>query len=63
MSLKQPTIKEIAGRLNISVSTVPRALHDHPSMACEQNYVGGIEFTMNGCSCGRSGVSHRPWAM
>jgi LacI family repressor for deo operon, udp, cdd, tsx, nupC, and nupG len=27
-----PTIKEIAKRLNISVSTVSRALHDHPSI-------------------------------
>lgn len=44
-----PTIKEIARRLNISVSTVSRALHDHPSiglrtknlvkqMAAEVNY-------------------------
>ncbi|HEY6978306.1 MAG TPA: LacI family DNA-binding transcriptional regulator [Chitinophagaceae bacterium] len=32
MSLKQPTIKEIARRLNISVSTVSRALHDHYSI-------------------------------
>jgi LacI family transcriptional regulator, repressor for deo operon, udp, cdd, tsx, nupC, and nupG len=32
MSLKQPTIKEIAKKLNISVSTVSRALHDHPSI-------------------------------
>lgn len=30
MSNKIPTIKEIAKRLNISVSTVSRALHDHP---------------------------------
>ena len=29
---KQPTIKEIARRLNISVSTVSRALHDHASI-------------------------------
>jgi DNA-binding LacI/PurR family transcriptional regulator len=29
---KLPTIKEIAKRLNISVSTVSRALHDHPSI-------------------------------
>src|ERR1700694_3020434 len=27
-----PTIKEIAKRLNISASTVSRALHDHPSI-------------------------------
>ena len=27
-----PTIKEIARRLNISASTVSRALHDHPSI-------------------------------
>lgn len=27
-----PTIKEIAKRLNVSVSTVSRALHDHPSI-------------------------------
>lgn len=27
-----PTIKEIAKRLNISISTVSRALHDHPSI-------------------------------
>jgi len=44
-----PTIKEIADKLNISVSTVSRALHDHPSiglrtknlvkqMAAEINY-------------------------
>lgn len=30
MEQKQPTIKEIARRLNISVSTVSRALHNHP---------------------------------
>ena len=30
--LKQPTIKEIAKKLNISISTVSRALHDHPSI-------------------------------
>ncbi len=29
---KLPTIKEIAEQLNISVSTVSRALHDHPSI-------------------------------
>lgn len=29
---KQPTIKEIAKKLNISISTVSRALHDHPSI-------------------------------
>ncbi|HEV7621486.1 MAG TPA: LacI family DNA-binding transcriptional regulator, partial [Flavisolibacter sp.] len=28
----QPTIKEIAKKLNVSVSTVSRALHDHPSI-------------------------------
>ncbi len=32
MSLKPPTIKEIAKKLNISISTVSRALHDHPSI-------------------------------
>jgi LacI family transcriptional regulator len=32
MSKKLPTIKEIAKRLNVSVSTVSRALHDHPSI-------------------------------
>ncbi len=32
MSRKLPTIKEIAKRLNVSVSTVSRALHDHPSI-------------------------------
>lgn len=32
MSFKQPTIKEIAKRLNISISTVSRALHDHSSI-------------------------------
>lgn len=32
MSFRQPTIKEIATRLNISPSTVSRALHDHPSI-------------------------------
>jgi len=29
---KLPTIKEIAKRLNVSISTVSRALHDHPSI-------------------------------
>ena len=29
---KIPTIKEIAKRLNVSVSTVSRALHNHPSI-------------------------------
>lgn len=29
---KLPTIKEIARQLNVSVSTVSRALHDHPSI-------------------------------
>jgi len=29
---KLPTIKEIAKRLNVSASTVSRALHDHPSI-------------------------------
>jgi DNA-binding LacI/PurR family transcriptional regulator len=49
MEKKLPTIKEIAKKLNISVSTVSRALHDHPSiglrtkmavkkMASELNY-------------------------
>jgi DNA-binding LacI/PurR family transcriptional regulator len=32
MTKKLPTIKEIAQRLNVSVSTVSRALHDHPSI-------------------------------
>jgi len=32
MAEKQPTIKEIAKRLNISVSTVSRALHNHSSI-------------------------------
>ena len=32
MTQKQPTIKEIAKKLNISVSSVSRALHDHPSI-------------------------------
>ena len=32
MEKKLPTIKEIAKRLNISVSTVSRALHDHASI-------------------------------
>lgn len=32
MSNKIPTIKEIAKQLNISVSTVSRALHDHPGI-------------------------------
>ncbi len=32
MSQKPATIKEIAKRLNVSVSTVSRALHDHPSI-------------------------------
>jgi len=32
MENKLPTIKEIARRLNISISTVSRALHDHHSI-------------------------------
>jgi LacI family transcriptional regulator len=32
MNQKPVTIKEIARRLNVSVSTVSRALHDHPSI-------------------------------
>ncbi len=32
MENRLPTIKEIAKQLNISVSTVSRALHDHPSI-------------------------------
>jgi DNA-binding LacI/PurR family transcriptional regulator len=32
MDHKPATIKEIASRLNVSVSTVSRALHDHPSI-------------------------------
>ena len=32
MSVKLPTIKEIAKRLNVSISTVSRALHEHPSI-------------------------------
>jgi LacI family transcriptional regulator len=32
MSQKPATIKEIAQQLNVSVSTVSRALHDHPSI-------------------------------
>jgi LacI family transcriptional regulator len=32
VSYKVPTIKEIAKRLNVSVSTVSRALHEHPSI-------------------------------
>lgn len=32
MDQKPTTIKEIAQRLNVSVSTVSRALHDHPSI-------------------------------
>lgn len=32
MKRKLPTIKEIAQRLNVSVSTVSRALHNHPSI-------------------------------
>ena len=32
MDNKLPTLKEIAKRLNFSVSTVSRALHDHPSI-------------------------------
>ena len=49
MNEKVPTIKEIAKKLNISISTVSRALHDHPSiglrtkmqvqkLAAEMNY-------------------------
>ncbi|HWB93798.1 MAG TPA: LacI family DNA-binding transcriptional regulator, partial [Puia sp.] len=32
MKSSSPTIKEIAKRLNVSVSTVSRALHDHPGI-------------------------------
>src|SRR5882672_3485950 len=32
MKQKPVTIKEIAKRLNVSVSTISRALHDHPSI-------------------------------
>jgi DNA-binding LacI/PurR family transcriptional regulator len=32
MDNKPPTIKEIAQRLNVSISTVSRALHNHPSI-------------------------------
>lgn len=32
MTSKLPTIKQIAQRLDISISTVSRALHDHPSI-------------------------------
>lgn len=32
MKQEQVTIKEIAQRLNVSVSTISRALHDHPSI-------------------------------
>ena len=32
MEQKPATIKEIASRLNVSVSTVSRALHNHPSI-------------------------------
>src|SRR5215510_563093 len=32
MDQKPATIKEIASRLNVSVSTVSRALHNHPSI-------------------------------
>lgn len=32
MNQKPATIKEIAKRLNVSVSTVSRALHNHPSI-------------------------------
>lgn len=32
MDHKPPTIKEIAKRLNVSISTVSRALHNHPSI-------------------------------
>ena len=32
MDNKLPTLKEIAKRLKFSVSTVSRALHDHPSI-------------------------------
>ena len=32
MKNQLPTIKEIAKELNISISTVSRALHDHPSI-------------------------------
>ena len=32
MEKKLPTIKQIAKQLNISISTVSRALHDHPNI-------------------------------
>ena len=32
MENKLPTIKQIAKQLNISISTVSRALHDHPNI-------------------------------
>src|SRR6476659_1535256 len=35
MKQKPVTIKEIAKRLNVSVSTISRALHDHPSIGRE----------------------------
>jgi len=35
MKQKPVTIKEIAQRLNVSVSTISRALHDHPSIGLE----------------------------
>src|SRR5258706_13511388 len=49
MEQKPATLKEIARRLNVSVSTVSRALHNHPSiglrtkmqvqkLAAEMNY-------------------------
>ncbi len=57
---KQATIKEIAKKLNVSISTVSRALHDHPSIglrtktrvkdvAKEMNYepnLAAIQFKM-----------------
>ncbi|MDO9376005.1 MAG: LacI family DNA-binding transcriptional regulator [Ferruginibacter sp.] len=35
MENKLPTIKEIAKQLNISISTVSRALHDHPNIGIQ----------------------------
>jgi len=40
MEKKLPTIKEIANRLNISISTVSRALHDHPSIGLRTKMQG-----------------------
>ncbi len=48
MTRKPATIKEIARRLNVSVSTVSRALHDHPSIgAITKQHVRDLATALN----------------